>query len=305
MTFPQLKPLMYVFILVLLAINFYGSASFEPIQVMCELNGFLIPAMVDTGAEITVMSAACAKRCRLSECIDTQYSGKAIGVGTGDIIGAINEQSMRIGPVSFLNKLSILRNSRCDMLIGLDVLRRFKCEINIGENVMKLSVRRNSIRIPLVTYRLKSPQHLLDAQSSIDRLPTATITNLATRAKLSSDDSATVGVAKAAARVTSSVAAQLAAARSSENKSFHNTRRNRAPVTVTVTVQKVATSHQDRVSQMASSLPASVDLCGGFRLDQPTQSSKGSKEEELIESDEFDFEKCEWDNGEPVTMEGV
>jgi hypothetical protein len=137
-------------LLALLLLGLSGCQCMEPIQVMCEINGFLIPAIIDTGAEITVMSAACAKRCHISEAIDTQYSGKAIGVGTSDIIGGIDDLSFRIGPVNFQNKVSILKNSRCDFLIGLDILRRFNCDISVGERILKLSVKGNKIRIPFV-----------------------------------------------------------------------------------------------------------------------------------------------------------
>jgi len=43
------------------------------------------------------MSASCAKRCRVSSNIDSRYAGKAIGVGTSEIIGRINQLDMRIG----------------------------------------------------------------------------------------------------------------------------------------------------------------------------------------------------------------
>jgi hypothetical protein len=128
-----------------------SATSFEPIQIMCEINGFLIPAIIDTGAEITVMSSSCANRCRISQKIDTQYAGHAIGMGSSEILGAIDDLYFKIGPLDFQNKISILRDSKCDFLIGLDVLRRFKCDISIGERVLKMDVRGNTIRIPLVT----------------------------------------------------------------------------------------------------------------------------------------------------------
>jgi hypothetical protein len=134
-----------------LMLCFSASASFDPVQVMCEINGYMIPAMIDTGAEITVMSSSCAKRCHISNNIDAKHAGKVIGVGSSEIIGGIDNLAFRIGPVNFQNKISILRNSPCDFLIGLDILRRFKCDISLGQNVVKLKVRKNTIRIPMVS----------------------------------------------------------------------------------------------------------------------------------------------------------
>lgn len=125
--------------------------SFEPIQVMCEVNGYLVPAIVDTGAEITVMSMSCAKRCQISSSIDTRFSGQAIGVGSSEIVGAIEDQPFRLGPIKFQNKISVLRSSRCDFLIGLDILRRFQCDISIGQKVLKMKVRNDMVRIPLMS----------------------------------------------------------------------------------------------------------------------------------------------------------
>lgn len=142
----------FTIVIALIALIIQVQASFEPVQVMCEVNGKMVPAIVDTGAEISVMSTSCARRCGLWQAIDTQHSGRAIGVGTSDIVGGIEGLGIRIGPLSFQNKISILRNSnhRCDFIIGLDILKRFNCDILLRERVVKMYVRGNEVRIPLV-----------------------------------------------------------------------------------------------------------------------------------------------------------
>lgn len=142
---------MLISFIVTLLFAFAAAGSFEPIQVMCEINGQLVPAMIDTGAEITVMSASCAKRCRIHNLIDTQHSGKVVGIGSSEIVGGIEGVGMRIGPLNFQNKISILRHSRCDFLIGLDILERFKCEISLKDKLLKFNVRGDEVRIPLTS----------------------------------------------------------------------------------------------------------------------------------------------------------
>lgn len=136
---------------IVICLSIQQAQSFEPIQVMCEVNGYLVPAIVDTGAEITVMSMSCAKRCQISSSIDTRFSGQAIGVGSSEIVGAIEDLPFRLGPIKFQNKISVLRSSRCDFLIGLDILRRFQCDISIGQKVLKMKVRNDMVRIPLMS----------------------------------------------------------------------------------------------------------------------------------------------------------
>lgn len=126
------------------------SGCFEPIQVMCELNGFIIPAMIDTGAQISVISSSCAQRCRIAQQMDTRFAGKAIGVGSTDILGRIDEVVMRLGPVTFNTKLSVLRKSGAEFILGLDFLRRFRCQINMNEDILTMQVRDKVLRIPML-----------------------------------------------------------------------------------------------------------------------------------------------------------
>lgn len=94
------------------------------------------------------MSDSCAKRCRIYSNIDKRYAGKAFGVGSTDILGRIDGLNMRVGPVSFQSRISILNNAGVDFLIGLDFLKRFRCEINMKENTLILQVRDKRIRVP-------------------------------------------------------------------------------------------------------------------------------------------------------------
>ena len=127
-----------------------SEGGFVPLQVLCEVNGFLVPAIIDTGAQITVMSASCAKRCRISNSINTKFSGRAVGVGSSDIIGRIDGLGMRVGPVSFEGRVSVLREARVDFLIGLDLLKRFRSEVNLRDHVLKLQVRDRQYKVPLL-----------------------------------------------------------------------------------------------------------------------------------------------------------
>ena len=120
------------------------------INIMCDINGHMVPAVVDTGSEITVMSASCARRCKIYNLLDTKFAAKVTGVGTGEIIGAVQDQSFKIGKLRFGSKLSILRDSRRDLIIGLDILDRFQSEIDLSQRSVKMKVRGTTVKVPLV-----------------------------------------------------------------------------------------------------------------------------------------------------------
>ena len=143
-------------------------SDFAPLQVMCEVNGYTVPAIIDTGAQISIMSYSCAKRCRINNNIDTRYAGRAIGVGSSDILGRINGLNMKIGPISFDGKVSILRDSRVDFLIGLDFLKRFNCEVSFKDRALRLQVRDKFYKIPLISDFYNENQHLEIPASKMD-----------------------------------------------------------------------------------------------------------------------------------------
>jgi hypothetical protein len=96
------------------------------------------------------MSASCAKRCKIFNLIDSKYAARVSGVGTGEVIGAIKEQSFKIGQLRFGNKLSVLKQSRRDLIIGMDILSRFKSEIDLNQGSVKLKVHGSTVNVPLL-----------------------------------------------------------------------------------------------------------------------------------------------------------
>ncbi|CAF1604019.1 unnamed protein product [Adineta ricciae] len=109
------------------------------LYINCKVNGHLVKAFVDSGAQMTIMSQACAERCGIMRLVDRRFSGIAKGVGTQKIIGRIHLAQLEIEKHYFATSLSVLEDQPMDMLLGLDMLRRHQCVLDLNKNVLRLA----------------------------------------------------------------------------------------------------------------------------------------------------------------------
>jgi DNA damage-inducible protein 1 len=121
-----------------------------------EVNGHPIQAFVDSGAQNTIMSSTCAERCGLLHLLDTRFSGVAIGVGTGKILGRVHVAEMKVKGLDPVFPCSItvmddsLGNKNMDFLLGLDMLKRHRCNINLDRNVLQFRVGQQYMETPFL-----------------------------------------------------------------------------------------------------------------------------------------------------------
>ncbi len=110
----------------------------DMLYIKCSINEKEIKALVDTGAQISVMSKDCAERCEIADLIDDRVKEKMEGVGEKTALGKIWVTDIVLERYSLPCSFTVVDGVNFDLIFGLDMLKKHNFSIDFKNNCMKV-----------------------------------------------------------------------------------------------------------------------------------------------------------------------
>uniref|UniRef100_A0A914HET4 Aspartic peptidase DDI1-type domain-containing protein n=1 Tax=Globodera rostochiensis TaxID=31243 RepID=A0A914HET4_GLORO len=95
-------------------------------------------ACVDIGAQYSIVSESCARRCDILKDVDRHHRMDAIGIGGSEkMVGRILACEVQVQGHIFAWPFEVMADRDIDVLFGLDLMLRHECVINLSKMVLR------------------------------------------------------------------------------------------------------------------------------------------------------------------------
>lgn len=111
------------------------------LYITCKINNFEFQALIDTGAQSTIMGCDVVEKCELLDLIDVMYKGKILGVNQeAETMGRIHCVDILVEDDAIPMSFTVLKTTLgSEVIIGMDILSSHRSVIDIFNKTITFS----------------------------------------------------------------------------------------------------------------------------------------------------------------------
>lgn len=106
--------------------------------IKCSINGVEVVALIDTGAQSSIIPHALTKKCNVKYLIDARYRTLTKGVGMQTSKGVIHGLNVKVGNEVWTNRFVVLDDTLDHAILGIDWLKKNRALIDLAQNCLIL-----------------------------------------------------------------------------------------------------------------------------------------------------------------------
>mmetsp|Transcript_57640 Transcript_57640/g.168809 ORF Transcript_57640/g.168809 Transcript_57640/m.168809 type:complete len:183 (+) Transcript_57640:12-560(+) len=119
--------------------------------IACELADFDLEMLVDTGAQMSVISAPLMHQLNLSGRLDQTQQGMASGVGHAMVVGWLRNIPVRLGHLQLGLDFSVLGGEEALLLLGIDQMRKLECVVDLDQQCLTFGGEFHGANVPFLS----------------------------------------------------------------------------------------------------------------------------------------------------------
>lgn len=112
---------------------------FSLLFITCKINNIPVKAMIDTGAQISILPLAIAKQCNVDYLIDRRWKTVTMGVGAQTTVGRIHALAVKVGETVWSNPFSVLEGTLNHCILGVDWLTKNRATVSLESMTLSIS----------------------------------------------------------------------------------------------------------------------------------------------------------------------
>lgn len=109
---------------------------FSLLFIDCKINNKHVRAMIDTGAQMSILPMDLAKECQVDYLIDRRYQTTTVGVGVQKSVGRIHALQVEVSGTVWANPFTVLEGPLQYCILGVDWLTKNRALVNLVERCL-------------------------------------------------------------------------------------------------------------------------------------------------------------------------